>query len=101
MTLKETLYQVGLGLKAWLLPSFFYSAGLALSLRTLVEYRLVGFEYFSKSQIIQEWILHFDSGTGLDLGRLIDSSSGLSFYLPWTAVFALVFLVLAYKLTPK
>ncbi len=85
----------------WTLPAFFYSSGIALALRTMMEYKSVGFTFVSVSRQIQEWLIFFDSGNDVNLGRLVDSGSSVSFYVPWIGIFALVFLVIAYKLTPK
>lgn len=104
-TMSQFFVNLGLGLRRLVLPSFFYIWGVYLSFVAMAKTKLVGFisETTWHSRIIQEWLIYFDSGIGLDLGRVLEetSRSSTAIVVVPELVFAIVFLILAYKLTPK
>ena len=85
----------------WSAPGFFYTIGFWLFVRTLATYATVGFRYSSVTRIIQEWLIFFTDGSGVDLGRLVESGTTLTFSLPMVFIYSLVFLYMGYRLTPK
>ena len=106
MTWREDLKQLGYGLRLWFLPSFFYTWGIYLTMRTVFLDKVVGWK---NSEIyITEWLNQ--SGTVItdvafnslnkDKGyeSLFTSSELL---IPISLIMAIVFLLIAYKLTPK
>ncbi len=94
-------FATGRALGRWTLPAFFYTVGTALALRTMVNYTEIGFRYSSTTYQINEWLIYLATGESVDLGFVLERSASFMLSLPLMFIYSLVFLAIAYKLTPR
>lgn len=90
----------------WALAGFFYVQGVALAFRAVLIDRIVGWK--TSDSFITEWLNRsvsnfaeglFSSATRNEGYEIAKASSEL--LIPISIIFGIVFLLLAYKLTPK
>ncbi len=85
----------------WLLPMFFYSLGTMMAVISMAQDKIVSFYSQNVFKQVQEWLVFLDQGSVVDMGRVISESGYTQLLVPAHIIFAVLFLVLAYKLTPK
>lgn len=88
MTVKEGLLFVGGALRTYLLPAILWVLGLGLTFKTLSEYETIFPFYFYRIA---------ENYTGYGCYELVETFISV----PVKLIFAIVFLLLAYKTTPK
>ena len=106
MTWREDLAQLGYGLKLWFLPSFFYTWGVYLAMRTVLLDKIVGWqssEAFFTKWLNQSGSLFTEVGfSSLTRNEGYETSLATTeLLIPLSLIMSIVFLLIAYKLTPK
>ena len=92
--------------RRWTLPSFFYGLGTGFAVAASRVYNLIGwrsngseYSYDVRESLLQSNDLGFFSGAKSVSEAWVSASESLQ--IPVVLILAIMFLVLAYKLTPK
>ncbi len=97
---------LGKGIRQIVLPAFFYIWGVFLAVRAVLFDKVVGWQ--SGERYLTEWLNQFFSQYGVGSSESLSRSEGYEslvssseLLIPISLIVSIMFLVLAYKLTPK